>query len=48
MKAAACMVCKQRIAKYTCIKCGSLVCDICYDRDSGMCIACKRGKVFKK
>lgn len=48
MKAAACGVCKQRIAKYSCVKCGSLVCENCYDAATGFCIACKRGKVFKK
>ncbi|MFH1211147.1 MAG: hypothetical protein V1645_04510 [archaeon] len=48
MKAAACMVCKQRIAKHSCVKCGSLVCENCYDASTGLCIACRRGKFLKK
>ena len=48
MKAAACSVCKQRVATHSCIKCGSLVCEVCYDAVTGLCVACRRGKFLKK
>lgn len=48
MRPAACGLCKQRIATNTCIKCGSSVCERCFDNVTGLCVACRRGKFFKK
>ncbi len=41
---AACQKCGQKIAKYKCARCGALVCKDCYDKETGKCIYCARGK----
>ncbi|MBD3262862.1 hypothetical protein GF374_00605 [Candidatus Woesearchaeota archaeon] len=35
-------------ATHTCSLCGALVCDMHYNADKGICIACAQGKKAKK
>jgi len=39
-----CQICEKNIAKNTCEMCGLTVCDDDYDRASGLCMSCRRGK----
>ncbi|RKX57883.1 MAG: hypothetical protein DRP29_07670 [Thermodesulfobacteriota bacterium] len=41
-----CEICHKAIAKYVCNKCGAHVCEACYDKKTGLCIVCARGKVL--
>ncbi len=43
-----CQICNLKIAKHVCPNCGRNVCDDHYDIPSGLCVVCKRGKIFLK
>ena len=43
-KAGICHICENNIAKYSCISCGKLVCEDCFDKIKNICINCKIGK----
>ncbi|MBI2672947.1 hypothetical protein HYX19_01695 [Candidatus Woesearchaeota archaeon] len=39
-----CQICEKNTANNTCEICGLTVCDYDYDKESGLCVSCKRGK----
>lgn len=40
-----CQVCNRKIAKNVCKKCGRNVCEDHYDPLTGICTACRQGKI---
>jgi hypothetical protein len=38
-----CQICNMKMARYSCKMCGAPVCEDDYDKESGLCIACKQG-----
>ncbi|HHF59116.1 MAG TPA: orotate phosphoribosyltransferase [Thermoplasmatales archaeon] len=41
-----CSVCGRPGARYTCMLCGRLVCERCYDPVHRICVVCKRSKTL--
>ncbi|MBI5871921.1 hypothetical protein HZB88_02445 [archaeon] len=39
-----CMLCGINLAAYACTVCGRNICKGCFDRNLGLCVACRSGK----
>ncbi|MFH1592640.1 MAG: hypothetical protein ABIB47_04720 [Candidatus Woesearchaeota archaeon] len=39
-----CIACGKNIGENSCIRCGSLVCDLCFSRERSLCANCIAGK----
>jgi len=39
-----CMVCGKMGTMHSCMLCGSLVCELHYDPETGLCTECKKGR----
>ncbi|AKH98279.1 hypothetical protein [Halanaeroarchaeum sulfurireducens] len=37
-----CQICESEPARHVCERCGTLVCDAHYDRQTGLCVDCAR------
>ncbi|MFA5887583.1 MAG: B-box zinc finger protein [Candidatus Nanoarchaeia archaeon] len=35
-----CNICGKKLGKFTCMKCGRLVCEDCFDVSKGLCKGC--------